>query len=139
MTSVKKIAKTIHLEYNEADQFIYIKFLKASPSEEFRTMWKIALDMAVEWQCRRWLLDQRKQSVLPVDEVWVTNDFFHESVRRLPFSPENPSYIAMIESENFFIKYSSDKFIEENSAPGLTTTVFRSEKEAKAWLKEKLE
>ncbi len=136
MSYTKKSSKTIHLEYNEADSYIYIKYLKASTSEEFRTMWNDALDMAVEWQCQKWLLDQRKQSVLPVDQVWVTNDWFPRSMQRLPTSQENPSYIAIIESENFFIKYSADRFIQENSMPNMTTTIFRSEIEAKVWLNE---
>ncbi len=136
MKHIKKSPGTILLEYDDSYKCMYVKYLKASSSEEFRSVWNRALEIAIEKQCRRWLLDQRKQSVHPKDQDWIIQEWYPQSLQKLPFSPETPSHVAVVESENFFIKYTSEKFIKEVGAPGLTTATFRSEKEAREWLME---
>ncbi len=132
---IEKTAKdSILLSYNGQSNYIHMKYLKSSKSEEYRNVWECALDIAEEYQCNLWLIDQKKQNIHPDDQKWVINDWFPRSVQRAPFSVENPRRIALVESENFFVQFSTEKFVKENSAPGFITNVFPNTDLAETWL-----
>lgn len=135
MVESKKF-ESIDLSYNEDEKYINFEYLKSSKSDDFRAAWNAALKIQEDKNCKKWLLNQKKQSIHPEDQKWVETDWIERSMKATPFSEDDPRYVAIIQSENFFVEFSTKKFIKENSFPGFIINIFRNVDDGVKWLKE---
>ena len=126
---------SIVVVYNEQERFIHMDHIKPSKSEDVVSAWNYALKIASENQCSKWVINEKNKSVLPKDQEWLQQDWYSRSLELIPFSEKAPRYIALVKSDNFFVEFSTDNFVKENSFPGLELNVFKSVADGKSWLK----
>lgn len=125
---------SVEVQHEPEKNVVQISFKKPSKSEDFRSAYNKALDLATENHCKRWLIDQREQSIHPSDQEWSVQEWFPRSIQQFPLDPDLPRYVAVVQSRNFFVEFSAKKFIEENSVPGLVVEVFRDPDSAMNWV-----
>ena len=115
-------------------EFIKVSFSNSAKSEEFRAVWNHTLALIKKYGASKWMINEAKLSLMPEDRNWHQNDWFGQSITIQPLDEKNPRHIALIMSENFFLEFSTKKFIEATSVPGFIVNVFPSEAEATNWL-----
>lgn len=120
--------------YDTEGKYIKISFNKSAKSEEFRAVWNHALGLMKKFGSEKWMINEAKLSIMPEDRNWHQNDWFAQSLTIKPLDENNPRHIALIMSENFFLEFSTRKFIEANTIPGFIVNVFPTEEKAKEWL-----
>ena len=128
---------SVEVSHIEEDNYVHIRFLGVSTSEELKNAYNQALELVKEHNVRLWLIDQRKQMIHPDDQKWVEQEWFPSSLEHAPLDPNYPRCVAVVQSENFFVEFSANKFAKENSAPGFSIEVFRNPENAQSWIKEK--
>lgn len=115
-------------------KYIKVAFSKSAKSEEFRAVWNHTLALMKKYGSSKWMINEAKLSVMPEDRNWHQNDWFAQSITVQPLDEKHPRYIALIMSENFFLEFSTKKFIEATSVPGFIVNVFPTEEKATYWL-----
>ncbi len=128
--------KSIEVAYNEEHGYIYVNYSGASQSEDFRAAWDKTIELLKKHEATKWLINQKKQSIYPDDQTWLSGDWFPRSMAALPPTADKPRFVATIQAENFFTEFSTSKFIKENSSDVFKINVFRTEDEAVKWLDE---
>jgi len=124
------------VEHLANENIILINFKKPSKSDDFRNIWNTALELSEHTKSQKWLLNQVEQVVHPDDQTWVETVWFPKSMEVRPISAEDPRYVSIVQSKNFFAEFSAKNFIKNNSAPGFLVNVLKTEEEALAWLVE---
>lgn len=135
MEAIKKYESGV-AGYDVEGKYIYVSFSKSAKSEEFRSIWKHTLTIMKQYDPSKWLINEANLSIMPEDRNWHQNEWFVQSLNIQSLDENNPRFIALVMSKNFFLEFSTRKFIEANSAPGFIINVFPTEEKAKEWLKE---
>lgn len=129
---------TMEVSASAEEKIVFIKSHGIAKSPDFRGAWDKGLELAAAHKCNKWLVDQKKQSIMPADQKWHEGEWFAKSMQMMKLDEENPRYVAVIPAENFFVEFSAKKFITQNTGlPGFEVAMFRNENDALEWLKTK--